>query len=128
MEGKHDGYRRRLDVEAQQKGSLEALLGGLRSGLFDHTSLGGSVRGYLRQDVDCDLHVYLQAILASMRNHTAGFRFATWRVVKTPSVTHCQYFSSVLMPLDGCLAALPSEPSLTTSSDPLGHGEALPPS
>lgn len=101
-------YCRRLGVYGWQHGSLEALLRGFRIRLVDHTSFFDLARGFLRQDMDCDLDSYLRSVFAVVHDHMASFRFATFNVVKTHSALLCQDIPSIFMHLYGRLAALTS--------------------
>lgn len=128
VKGERDEYLRRLGAEEHQRVSLEALLCGLRIRLIDHTSLFYSVWGFLLQDMERYLDVYLRVVFAAVRSRTNGFRSATSNVVETHSATLHHDVSSILMLLDGRLAVFASEPLVMASSDPSGPGEAPPPS
>lgn len=78
--------------------------------------------------MDRDLEDNLHAVLVVEHDSTAGLRSATFKVLGTNSEMLCQDVSSFLMPIEGSLAALASEPLVTTSSDSLRLGAALPPS
>lgn len=120
-------YRRRPGVEEHRRGSLKALLCGLRSGLANHASLVDSVRGSLRQDMERDIDFSLQAAFAAGRDRTAGLHSATSHVVEAQSATLRQDASFILTHLDSRQAASTSEPSIAMCSDPLGPGAASPP-
>lgn len=75
-------YCRRLDVEMQWRGGMEALLRGLRSRFLDYRSSVTFGSGFFRQDMDRNLVVYLQADFAAVRDHTAGFRSARYNLVR----------------------------------------------
>lgn len=105
-EGRPKDYYRRLGVEKQQRGRLEALLCSLRSRSVDHTSLGDSVRGFLHQKLDSDPDVNLWAIFAAVRDRTTIFRYATSHMVETLNATICHYGSSNLTHLDSIIVWL----------------------
>lgn len=107
---------------------MQALIRSLRSRLVYHTSFVDTVQGFLRQQMDRDLDQYLRAIFAAVGDQTAGLRSSKPNVVETHSATLRTDVSSTLTHLDGRLAALASEHSVTTSSSLLGPGEAPPPS
>lgn len=54
-------YCRRFGVVEQRRVSSQALLRGLSSPLVNHGSLVDSVLGFLRQDMGCDIDVYLRS-------------------------------------------------------------------
>lgn len=125
---KGDEYRSGLGVEEQQRGSLQALLRGVRNRLVDHASFVNTGRGSLRQDMDHDLDVYLWAVFAAVRYCTSSNGSATSSSVETDSATFCQDVSSILMHLNSPGAVSASYLSVTTSSNPLGPGATLLPS
>lgn len=82
--------------------------------------------GLLRQNINFDLECYMWATFAGQHDRTACFRFAATNVVETYSATLLQIVSSIFPDLDGRLAGCFCRTSVTTSSDLLGHGKALP--
>lgn len=128
VEGGQDEYRRRLSIEEQRCGGLDALLCRLCGRLLDHVSLLGSVRDFLRQGIDRDIEDHLQAIFTAARNSTFYFCSGTSNIVERHGATLCKSALSILTHMDGRLAALTSEPSLKTPSDPLGPADYPPPS
>lgn len=90
MESKHYEYCRRLAFKAQRHGGFEAFLCSLRSRLVDHTSLVDLGGALLRQDLDRDLHFYLQAIITAVHDSEIGFSSATSKAVEMHSVTPLQ--------------------------------------
>lgn len=128
MEWGHHEYSRLLGVEELWCGRLEALLCGLRSRFVDHMSFFDFVRGFLRQDMDRDLDDGFRAVFSALRDLTPGFHSATSSVVETHIGTLHRDVSSILTHLDGRLADSAFQPSVKTSSDPLGPGIVLPPS
>lgn len=116
VKGECNEYQHRLRVEEHHSGGLEALLPGLCSRLVDHMSLPYLVCCVLLHTMEHDLDVYLQAIFASMRDHTDDFSSATSNVIDTHIAKHHQDDSSIFMDLDGRVAALGSEALVATSS------------
>lgn len=106
----------------------EKLLRDLRSSFVDDTSFVHSVRGFLHQYMDHDLYIYLRAVFTTLQDPTADFPAATSNVVDTYGSPLCQDFSCIFIHLDGDLAALASDPSVTTSPGCLSPGTAPPPS
>lgn len=125
VEGGSHEYRRRLDIKQQGRGALDALFCSVRSHSVDHSSLIDLVQDFPCRDTDLGLIVYLRAIFAAVRGHTAGFRSATAIIVEMRSVTLPQDFLSILTDADGLLAALASEALVTTTSKPLGLDNTL---
>lgn len=60
-EAECDEYRRRLGVEKQWSGGFEALIHSICRRLVDNSSCVETVPGFLCQDMDRDLNVYLPA-------------------------------------------------------------------
>lgn len=126
MQCEEEAYRSCLGTEAQQSSVLEALLCFLRRRLVVHSFLVYSAGNFIRLDTDQNSDVYLRAIFAAVCERTDRFCSATSNAVKNDSAMLQQDVSSILTLFPGCLAALPSELSVSTSSDLLGPGDASP--
>lgn len=88
---------------------MGASLRDIDSHLVEHTSSVNLARGFLYQDMDRNINIYLRTIVASVRDRTAGLRSATSNVGEMHSTTLLQDVSSMLTFLDGRLQALASE-------------------
>lgn len=127
-DGEHDENRHRIGIQDQWRGVFEALPHSGPSHMIDHTSIVDLDLDFLRQDVDCDVDVYLLAIFIAVRDLTAGLHSVTSNVVETHSSMLPQDVSPIPKHLHGLLAVLASEPSSTMFSNPLGPSDSLPPS
>lgn len=107
---------------------MEAWLRVLSSKLVDHRASVDSVRDFFRQNMDCDLDFYLRVMSTAVNDPTANFRSQTPSIVEKHRATLRQAVACILTHIDDRLAALVSEPLVTTSCDPSGPDEAPPPS
>lgn len=102
------------------------MLHGFLSRVADHTFLFKWTWAFLSNYMDFDLNVFLRAVFVTWQDGTTGFLPAKSNVVDTHSVTLHKDVSSILKLLDGFLATLALEPSVTMSFGPLGLGAAPP--